>query len=150
MRKSKALYRHYVCPFCFHKLNECTCKYLPYTLTMIDENMQYIIRTLNEKNYTTTGCCESHYNKLGTVLYVVFSYEWPELLAAVPPEGFKYNKPRRAILHDFPKNMPKEAYEAEKSALLAALTAWCDALPVREDPYLQKKIHPLATPKLPD
>lgn len=136
MRKSKAAYMNYVCPHCFHKLYECTCKYFPPTdLLFIDNRIQDHIRILNEKGYTTTGCCEGHYTgKPGANTGICFLMRYPEITESVLPEGFSYNKAKNAVWHFYDAKLNRKSFEIEKIAALIKLLEWCRGLP--ENPKL--------------
>lgn len=126
IRRKKADYLKYVCPKCFNQVNKCTCKiYPPWQLIFIDERMQEIIRILNQKNYTTISCCETHYyNSLN--MYVTFGIDYN----LTPPEGFTYSKKEKAIEHLI-KEKDKEKFESEKTKYLEILTKWAQELPDR-------------------
>lgn len=129
MRKSKKAYMNYVCPYCWHTLNKCTCKiFPPYHLTFIDENIQEHVRILNEKNYRTIGCCEGH-RTVCINTYVAFGRDYFENIPM--PEGFKYNKKRRIISYTYSTKLTKEEMEELKAKKLSVLLEWCKSLPDR-------------------
>lgn len=81
--KSVDNYKQFVCPKCFHQLQECTCRFFPWNLIFIDEKMQAVVRAFNQKGFITTGCCEGHYeDEAGTSIYICFLQDYPEILAA--------------------------------------------------------------------
>lgn len=54
----------YVCHKCFRQIEDCTCRFYPYSLLQIDEEIQEQIRILNvDKKYCTNGSCSGHENK---------------------------------------------------------------------------------------
>ena len=90
MRKNKDAYMNYVCPYCWHTLNKCTCElFPPYHLMFIDRNIQEHIRILNEKGYRTTGCCEGH-REVCISTYVSFANDYLDGINM--PNRFKYDK----------------------------------------------------------
>jgi hypothetical protein len=130
MRKSKAAYINYVCPYCWNTINKCTCDlFPPYHLILIDENIQEHIRILNEKGYCTTGCCEGH-SKICISTYISFSRDYFEDMCI--PEGFKYNKKKKMIVYAYSTRLSKEKMEELKKEKLEILLEWCRSLPNRE------------------
>ena len=128
VRRSKKVLENFVCPNCWNQVHKCTCAaYPPWTLIMIDLNMQEIIRILNEKHYQTIGCCESHY-KDSYSLYVAFAYD---LGFDVIPDGFSYSKSRAILSYQFKTREmeDKESYERIKAVKLKALLGWAQSLP---------------------
>lgn len=126
MRKSKAAYINYVCPYCWHTLNKCVCKlFPPYHLILIDLGIQEHIRILNEKGYHTTSCCEGHAST-----YISFSRDYFEDVDI--PEGFKYNKKKKMIAYVYSTRLSKEKMEELKKEKLGILLEWCKNLPNRE------------------
>lgn len=122
------LYRDYVCPNCFHTLDDCECELRPYSLIMIDNGIQEHIRTLRNKGYVTTGCCESH-EDICISIYISFNTNYG-FGATIPlPEGFKFNKKKNAIIYDFNRKLSREEVETEKKNKLDALLEWCKNLP---------------------
>lgn len=129
MRRSKAAYINYVCPYCWHTLNKCTCDlFPPYHLILIDENIQEHIRILNEKGYRTTACCEGHM-KVCINTYIAFADDYFQDVGT--PEGFKYNKKRRTIAYTYSAKFTKEQMEEIKKEKLETLLEWCKMLPNR-------------------
>ena len=81
--KSVDNYKQFVCPKCFYQLQDCTCRYFPWSLIFIDEKMQAVVRAFNQKGFITTGCCEGHFeDEAGTSIYICFLQDYPEILAA--------------------------------------------------------------------
>lgn len=129
MRKSKSAYMNYVCPYCWHTLNNCICElFPPYHLTFIDKNIQEHIRILNEKGYHTIGCCEGH-RKVCINTYIAFPQDYFKKIDI--PEGFKYDKKRRIISFTYSTKLTKENMEELKKEKLAVLLEWCKSLPNR-------------------
>ena len=129
MRRSKAAYMNYVCPYCWHTLNKCTCDlFPPYHLIFIDKNIQEHIRILNEKGYRTTACCEGHI-KVCINTYITFANDY--FIDTNIPEGFKYNKKRRMITYTYSTKLTKEKMEEIKKEKLETLLEWCKSLPKR-------------------
>lgn len=139
MRRSKAAYMNFVCPYCFHKLHECTCEYFPpWELLFIDDHIQSHVRILNEKGYTTNGSCEGHYTgKPGANTAICFVMDYPEIVTSEMPEGFKYNKAKRAIWHFYDAKLNRKDFESEKVMALIRLLEWCRGLP--ENPKVINK-----------
>ena len=129
MRKSKSAYINYVCPYCWHTLNNCTCDlFPPYHLILIDKNIQEHIRILNEKGYRTIGCCEGHY-KVCINTYIAFIKDY--FKDADIPEGFKYNRKRKMVTYTYSTRLTKENMENIKMEKLEVLLEWCKNLPDR-------------------
>ena len=129
MRKSKAAYMNYVCPYCMHTLNNCTCDlFPPYNLIFIDKNIQEHIRILNEKGYRTTGCCEGH-DKVCINTYIAFVKDY--FNDTNIPEGFRYNKKRKMVTYTYSTRLTKENMEKLKKEKLETLLEWCKNLPNR-------------------
>ena len=90
----------YVCPTCLRIVDDCRCKSYPYYLVQIDTLILPIIRLLNEKGYTTTGCCAGHPKTeieqfLSSGVHICFDrdYDFDEEF----PEGAKYSKVKHCI-----------------------------------------------------
>ena len=130
MRKSKSAYINYVCPYCWHTLNNCTCDlFPPYHLILIDKNIQEHIRILNEKGYRTIGCCEGHY-KACINTYIAFVKDYFKD-ADNTPEGFEYNRKRKMVTYTYSTRLTKENMENIKMEKLKVLLEWCKNLPDR-------------------
>lgn len=130
MRKSKAAYINYVCPYCWNTLNKCTCDlFPPYHLIFIDEGIQEHVRMLNEKGYCTTGSCEGH-RKVCISTYISFSRDYFEDIGI--PDGFKYDKKKKMILYAYSTRLSKEDMKELKKEKLEILLKWCRSLPNRE------------------
>lgn len=121
-------YNDYVCPTCFHTLNNCECDLRPYSLIMIDNGIQEHIRTLRNKGYITTGCCESH-EDICISIYISFNTNYGFGTTIQLPEGFKFNKSKNAIIYDFNRKLSRAEVEEEKKNKLMALLEWCKNLP---------------------
>lgn len=127
MRKSKSAYINYVCPYCWHTLNNCTCDvFPPYHLIFVDKNIQEHIRILNEKGYRTIGCCEGHM-KVCISTYISFARDYFNDISL--PDGFKYNKKRKMISYTYSTRLTKENMENIKKEKLEMLLEWCKNLP---------------------
>ena len=81
--------------------------------------MQEIVRTLNQKNYITISCCESHFSGNKNI-YVAFAtdYNFTSI-----PNGFSYSKKDKAIEHCI-KSPDKSEFEAEKAKYISLLLKW--------------------------
>lgn len=121
-------YKDYVCPNCFHTLDNCECELRPYSLIMIDSGIQEHIRILRSKGYITTGCCESH-EEICISIYISFNVDYGFGAIIKLPEGFKFNKKKNAIIYDFNKKLSREEIEKEKKNKLIELLEWCKNLP---------------------
>lgn len=121
-------YKDYVCPNCFNTLNNCDCKFRPYGLILIDGGIQEHIRTVRNKGYVTTGCCESHEEECISI-YISFGVDYGFGREIPLPNGYKYNKNKRAVIYDFNQKLSKEEKMVEKQHRLAILLEWCKNLP---------------------
>lgn len=131
MRKNKDAYMNYVCPYCWHTLNKCTCElFPPYHLMFIDRNIQEHIRILNEKGYRTTGCCEGH-REVCISTYVSFANDYFDGINM--PNGFKYDKKRRTVMCTYSMKLTEEKMEELKEENLAVLLDWCKSLTNRNE-----------------
>lgn len=129
MRKNKDAYMNFVCPYCWHTLNKCTCDlFPPYHLIFVDRNIQEHIRVLNEKGYRTTACCEGH-REVCINTYIAFADDYFEGINA--PDDFKYDKNRRMVSYVHSIKLAEEEMEKIKKEKLAVLLAWCKSLPYR-------------------
>lgn len=127
MKKSKEVYVNYVCPYCWHTVDNCTCDlFPPYHLVFIDRNIQEHIRILNEKGYFTTYCCEGHKNVCFNT-YITFTRNYFENMDK--PEGFKYDKKKRMISYSYSTKLTEEEMEEIKKVKLESLLEWCKSLP---------------------
>lgn len=131
MRKSKAAYINYVCPYCWNTLNKCTCSlFPPYHLILIDENIQEHIRILNEKGYRTMGCCEGH-DKVCISTYIAFARDY--FKDEDIPIGFKYNRKRKIVSYTYSTKLSKDDMKELKKKKIEALLEWCKNLPDNND-----------------
>ena len=129
MRKSKAAYMNYICPYCWNTLNNCTCDlFPPYHLIFVDKNIQEHIRILNQKGYRTTGCCEGHM-KVCINTYIAFARDY--FNDTNIPEGFRYIKKRKMVTYTYSTKLTKEDMENLKKEKLEVLLEWCKSLPIR-------------------
>lgn len=129
MRKSKAAYMNYICPYCWHTLNNCTCDlFPPYNLIFIDKNIQEHIRILNEKGYRTTGCCEGH-RDVCINTYIAFAKDYFKDMNT--PDGFRYDKKRKMVAYTYSTRLTKKNMEELKKEKLKVLLEWCKNLPNR-------------------
>ncbi len=136
MRRSKKVMENYVCPNCWNQVQSCTCKfYPPWQLIMIDVNIQEIVRILNQKGYTTIGCCESHYDG-NSNLYVAFNMRYDDIGL---PDGFSYAKGKTSVNYLFKKaeRENRELYDKVKAGKLDALLKWAQSLP--ENPHMFRR-----------
>lgn len=121
-------YKDYVCPNCFNTLENCVCELRPYHLIMIDSGVQEHIRTLRNKGYITTGCCESH-EDICISIYISFNIDYGFGKTISLPEGFKFNKNKNAIIYDFNRKLSVDKIATEKEKKLRELLEWCKNLP---------------------
>ena len=63
MMMKRRISDEYVCPVCFRNPENCICKCYSMTLILIDKNIQYAIKTLNDNGFVTVDCCEGHYGE---------------------------------------------------------------------------------------
>lgn len=135
MRKSKSVYMNYVCPYCWHTLNNCTCDlFPPYHTIFIDKNIQEHVRILNEKGYRTIGCCEGHLEhhkeKKGSAnTHIICGRDYFKETGI--PEGFKYCKRGKGVIYDYSSKLTNEQFEEIKKENLAVLLEWIKSLPNR-------------------
>lgn len=110
----------YVCPVCFRNPENCICKCYSMTLILIDKNIQYAIKTLNDNGLVTVDCCEGHYGEKIPNMYISFLYDVKNC-----PEDFiiENNKVIRYIYKNF--NSKKE-FEEEKIQAIKNLNKWVD------------------------
>ena len=129
MDKNKEAYMNYICPYCWHTLDNCTCDlFPPYHLIFIDQNIQEHVRILNEKGYRTTACCEGH-RKVCLNTYVAFANDYFKNIDM--PDGFKHDKKRRTISYVYSSKLTEEKMEEIKKEKLETLLEWCKSLPKR-------------------
>lgn len=121
-------YKDYVCYNCFRTLDKCECTHRPYNLIMIDGGIQDHVRTLREKGYITTGCCESH-DEICVSIYISFAIDYGFGENISLPDGFRFDKNKRMIVYNFNRNLSKEEIKAEKEKKLNELLEWCNDLP---------------------
>lgn len=116
-------YLEYVCPRCFHQVHECTCSGgSNATLVQIDRGIQHAVQVLNLKGYNTRYSCEGH--PTGTYLVFAGGSYLPE---AEAPAGFAWDS--LVLQSRYDKDASEDELYATKRQRLAALEAWCDALP---------------------
>lgn len=122
-------YLNYVCPRCYSTLDQCKCVAAPYELIWIDRNIQEHIRILNQKGYMTGGCCESHYGApYSTSMHVVFVHSFG-LGEVVPiPDGFTYDRKRRALMFQYKQRIAEKEMQSQKEEKLTELLQWCNEL----------------------
>ena len=133
--KTKNVYENYVCPACFNRLHECSCKHglLPHSLIMIDKEIQEHVRILNQKGYITLDSCESH-NKYGNMyISFVLDYGFGDTLPL--PKGFKKIKKNNAVSAMYDQRLTDEGMENKKNEYLKTLLDWCKDLPKRDIAY---------------
>jgi len=122
-KRNLKMYRNYVCPFCFNQINKCICEiYPPYTLILIDENMQEVIKKLNEKGYKTRYSCESHYE----YTYNIYIKFWRRYIFKNLPEGFIYKD--NTIEHIIKNFKNEKDFNQEKEKYLDILKEWVNKL----------------------
>ncbi|MCI7743592.1 hypothetical protein MSS88_02060 [bacterium] len=136
----------YVCHKCFRQIEDCTCRFYPYSLLQIDEEIQEQIRILNvDKKYCTNGSCSGHENKNpmgkeeGAPLYVSFIMDYGFGTTIPLPEGFKYTKSKNVISYELnarqEREMTPEEKETARQKELQILLEWCKNLPVNTRRY---------------
>lgn len=129
MKKNKDAYMNFVCPYCWYTLDKCICElFPPYHTIFIDRHIQEHIRLLNEKGYKTTGCCEGH-RKICITTYISFADNYFKDTGI--PDGFKYDKKRKAVSYTYPTRFTEEEMNELKKEKLAVLLDWCKSLPNR-------------------
>lgn len=122
-------YLNFVCPRCYHSLDECKCEGINHWLLHIDRNLQQHIRILRRKDYRSVSCCESHIDRNSNELYIGFSKDY-DFGGALPlPEGFRYQKKHLKLVVSYSKNLSVEEREAMKQKNLSDLLEWCKNLP---------------------
>ena len=114
---------NYVCPFCFNQIEDCTCDFAPYSLIMVDNNLQEAVRKLNQKRYFTVDCCEGHYNFSIPNTYI--SFVRPVKLPNFPI-GFDYEKEGNVIRKIYNVETEEEFKEAQREAI-QSINDWVDA-----------------------
>lgn len=130
MKKNKEAYMNFVCPYCWHTLDNCICDlFPPYHLIFIDRNIQEHIRLLNEKGYRTMGCCEGH-REVCINTYITFPEDYFKEINT--PEGFKYDRKRRTITYAYSMKLTEEKMEELKAEKLKVLLEWIKSLPNRQ------------------
>ena len=129
MKRQFQSYHNFVCYRCFRQLHQCTCScFPPYSLIHIDTGIQDAIRVLNEKGYCSNGCCEGHYQGVCQSTYVSFIRDFFKEDTEMP-EGFRWQKRRNMLFHDYYKCTSEEEMEQEKEQMLRNLLDWCEKLP---------------------
>lgn len=129
MEKNKDAYMNYICPYCWHTLDDCICElFPPYHLIFIDRNIQKHIRILNEKGYRTTACCEGH-REICINTYIAFANDYFKNIEA--PEGFQYDKKRGIVTYTYSMKLTEKEMEELKKEKLESLLKWCKSLPNR-------------------
>lgn len=129
MEKNKDAYMSYICPYCWHTLDNCTCElFPPYHLIFIDKNIQEHIRILNEKGYRTIACCEGHM-EVCINTYIAFADSY--FTDADAPDGFRYDKNRRTMIYSHSTRLKENEMEKIKKEKLETLLEWCRNLPNR-------------------
>lgn len=130
MKKNKEAYMNFVCPYCWHTLDNCICDlFPPYHLIFIDRNIQEHIRLLNEKGYRTMGCCEGH-REVCINTYITFPEDYFKEINT--PKGFKYDRKRRTITYAYSMKLTEEKMEELKAEKLKVLLEWIKSLPNRQ------------------
>lgn len=135
MVRRKKDYRDFVCSKCLRQLPECKCEYNYYGLINIDEGIQDTIRILNEKKYTTTGCCEGHYRNENDLEYVGNDIIFVSFAFNVKfdkePIDFKWNNRKNMYYYELKsRGKTKEEYYKDKIEHLKILLDWAESLPV--------------------
>ena len=124
----------YVCPRCYHQLEDCTCEWRPQYLQLVDRGLQEHARILKEKGYEICRCDESHDRHGEIVLAFLFDFNFDELPSL--PQGFRRvgREPwsadsHESVVYTYPPNMSDEEFEGEKRRRLFDLLDWCRSLP---------------------
>lgn len=128
IKRSKKNIEFYVCDHCFNQIDKCTCEfYPPWVLIYVDTGIQEACRILNDKGYTTTSSCESHFG-YNPNLYITL-VDYYDLNKDIDvPEGFKWEKKDAAICYTN-KAKTEEEFEKNKTEHLKLLTEWANSLP---------------------
>lgn len=128
--ESKKMHREeitYICPFCFHELDDCRCSCYSYYLVQIDKLIVPIIRTLNKKGYITTACCSGHIEKNDcTTIYVAFKEDY--FSKSNLPVGAVYLKSEKMLKYDDLRNMTAEERKEFQAECLERLAIWAENL----------------------
>ena len=116
----------YVCPYCFNKLEDCTCSRFPESLIQIDRNIWPIIKVLNNKWYFTEHCCEGHIGA-NESMFISFRKNYKTKLPL--PKGFIGDG---GYLKAVISGSSEQAKKRNKRKLLNALYAWANLLEDRK------------------
>ena len=76
------------------------------------------------------GCCEGH-RKVCLNTYISFTNDY--FTEKDMPNGFGYNKKKRAVTCSYSTKMTEEEMEELKKEKLAILLEWCKSLPNRKN-----------------
>ena len=120
----------YVCPSCLRLVEDCRCNLYPYYLVQIDTLILPIIRLLNSKGYTTTGCCAGHplterEQFIVDGIYICFDQDYD--FANDCPEGGIYEKVKNCI-RILPKEDDLDDLEYFQQRALDDLLEWAELL----------------------
>lgn len=122
----------YVCPSCLNAIEECECSLYPYYLVQIDRAILPIIKELNSKGYTTTGCCAGHptADTKFMNIYICFDkeYDFDEPF----PDGSRYAKLGHTLSFTAEVSGYQEALVFQQDSL-DKLTDWAELLFEVED-----------------
>lgn len=110
----------YVCPKCFNQIENCVCKYQPYSLIWIDEQLQYAIKILNQKGYITGSCCEGHFEDYKKRIFIAFVNSINSC-----PNDWKLN--HNLIYYDIKTNDNLEFEQMQKEEI-EKLNKWVDEI----------------------
>ena len=108
----------YVCPQCFNKMEECSCRSYPFTLVQLDRNIWPTVKVLNEKGYFTENCCEGHIGS-NEMIYILFKKLYR--IKTPFPKGFEGNSSGlKAII----SGSSEQTKKRNKRKLLNSLYEW--------------------------
>lgn len=81
-----------MCPSCLNLIEECECRCYPYYLVQIDRLILPIIKELNSKGYTTTGCCAGHPTEDTKFINIHICFDKEYEFDEPFPQGSRYAK----------------------------------------------------------
>lgn len=117
----------YVCPYCYNKLETCTCERLPETLIQIDKKIWKTIKLLNDKGYHTEACCEGHPVQLQRKdgIYIMFKKSHKNCRSI--PAGFSGSLEEGVVYANI-TGKSIEAMKRKQRSLLKDLHLWAESL----------------------
>ena len=121
MNTIKRTSKDYVCPQCFRSPEDCICQWYSNHLVLIDQNLQEIIRKLNDSGKITCDCCEGHYKDYKANMYISFVNP----LSSCPKE---FTMEKGKIIRHMYKANSKNEFEKEKERMIQNLNNWIDGI----------------------